>query len=169
MEKVIEKLGIYDMLCALVGGVLCIMSVKLLDISFFRFIFANVPDSMHLVFLVVVGSLVGTVIQEIGANLEHRKRLFVSGSFFRFRKYAIAHFLNWDDLGKEGATKNNCADNDELDLDNTVGTNVVFDNSLEIELARKKAYELFPKQRGELTKEFKFNESEARYVFHKMN
>lgn len=169
MEKIIEKLGIYDMLCALVGGVLCIMSVKLLDISFFRFIFANVPDSMHLVFLVFVGSFVGTVLQEIGSKLEHRKKLFASCRFFRFRDFAITNFLILDGNKKSGATENTCTDNDESALDNTVGKNAVFDNGLEIKSAREKAFKLLPERRDELSETHIFSDSESQYVFHKMN
>ncbi len=161
MEKIVEKIGLYDTLCAVVGGVLAIMSIKLLDISFFRFIFTNVPDSMHLVFLVFVGSLVGILLQEFGSGMEHRKRVFINSSFFRFREYGISEFLNWSSV-----TKN--LEEGDNDPDGVEGTNAVFDNYLEIRMARKKAYALLPQETRDLNKKYRFEADKARYVFQKM-
>ena len=166
MEKVIEKIGLYDMLCALVGGVMCIMSIKLLDISFFRFIFSNVPDSMNLVFLLFIGSLVGIVIQEIASNIEHRKKFLASSKLFRFREYGISHFLNWS---SGQSTTEGSNSNETARMASGGKTNAVFNNSMEIEMARAKAYELLPKKRGPLNDNFVFSKSEAQFVYQKMN
>ena len=143
MESVIEKIGVYDLLSVLIAGVISVISIRILDLSYCRFIADNVPQSMNMVFLLFTGVFVGMIIQEIGSVLEKNCPLL------KFKENGINTFLK-----------------------NQLECNDVFENKLEIEMARKKAHKILKKTSPDNTKGEEENQdydkAQSYYIFQKM-
>lgn len=145
MEKIIEKMGIYDLLSVLVGGAICVASIKAMDISFCSFVAKNIGGSLSLVYLVISGILVGTIIQEISSFAE--KKYYSS----RFGSDGVKDFLD----------ENNMIITNSLELNVLRKKAVIMLKKYGIEKSEKN-------ENGTQETCIKFDKDEACYVFQKM-